>query len=366
VEAIPEALDAAGASEDPSDLDYAKMKPGIVFDRRYADHMMGPYHPESPERVLVLNRMLEEEAAGTFVPIEPRPATESELEWVHEKAYVEFIKSTAGRDGVFLDGDTSAGAKTYETALLAAGGVMRALDEVLAGRVSNALALVRPPGHHAEANRAMGFCFFNNVAVGAEHLIHRHGLRRILIVDWDLHHGNGTQHAFYSRSDVLYFSTHQVPLYPGTGATRETGDGPGRGFNLNVPLAAGKGDDDFLYIFRHILGPVAAEYHPEFILVSAGFDIARTDPLGGMLVSREGFGRLADALLAMAAQSCPGRVAVVLEGGYDLAALKDGVQEVLARLSLPSPAPLSEPELSAVTRRQIEPCVQTFREFWRL
>jgi acetoin utilization deacetylase AcuC-like enzyme len=342
------------------------MKPGVVFDRRFADHAMGPSHPESPERILVLNRMLEEEASGKFLLIEPRPATEEEVAWVHVRAYIDFLKATAGHESVFLDADTSAGPKTYEIALLAAGGFLEALDAILSGRVRNALALVRPPGHHAEASRAMGFCFFNNVAIGAEHLIRRHGLTRVLIVDWDLHHGNGTQHAFYSRSDVLYFSTHQVPLYPGSGAVREAGDGPGKGYTLNVPLTAGKGDADFLYVFQKILFPVSAQYRPEFILVSAGFDIARGDPLGGMLVSREGFGLMTDALLEMAEGSCPGRVALVLEGGYNPTTLRSGVREVLERLARPAPSPLPELEVSTVTRRELEPCFRAFQDFWKL
>jgi acetoin utilization deacetylase AcuC-like enzyme len=342
------------------------MKPGVVFGPRFADHTMGPYHPESPERILVLNRMLEEEASGEFLRIEPRPATEAEVAWVHERGYVEFLKATAGHELVFLDPDTSAGPKTYTTAMLAAGGFLRSLDFILDGRVRNALALVRPPGHHAEASQAMGFCFFNNVAIGAEYLIRRHGLGRVLIVDWDLHHGNGTQHAFYSRRDVLYFSTHQVPLYPGTGAVRETGDGHGKGYNLNVPLAAGKGDGDFLHVYRKILAPVAAQFKPEFILVSAGFDIGRGDPLGGMLVSSEGFGLLADALLKMAEESCPGRVALVLEGGYDLPTLKDGVREVLRRLARTAPSPIPDLAASTVTLRELEPCFRVFKDCWDL
>jgi acetoin utilization deacetylase AcuC-like enzyme len=341
------------------------MKPGVVFDHRFADHAMGPGHVESPERVRVLNRMLEEEAPGRFVRIEPRPATDAELSWVHERGYIDFLRATAGRDEVFLDADTSTGPRTFETALLAAGGFLQAIDAVMEGRVESAFALVRPPGHHAEASRAMGFCFFNNVAVGAEHLVRRHGLRRILIVDWDLHHGNGTQHAFYSRRDVLYFSTHQVPLFPGTGAVRETGDGPGIGYNLNVPLTAGKGDADFLRVFRKILGPVSAQFRPEFILVSAGFDIGAGDPLGGMAVSREGFGLLTDALSGMAAESSAGRVAFVLEGGYDLPALRNGVREVLDRLSRPA-TPLPDPAVSEKTRRELDPCFQVFRSYWDL
>jgi acetoin utilization deacetylase AcuC-like enzyme len=342
------------------------MKPGVVFDRRFSDHTMGPYHVESPERVLALNRMLEEEAPGKFVPIEPRPATEEEIAWVHERGYIDFLKATAGRASVFLDGDTSTGPKTYETALLAAGGFLKAIDVIMEGRARNAFALVRPPGHHAEASQAMGFCFFNNVAVGAEYLIRRHGLGRILIADWDLHHGNGTQHTFYSRRDVLYFSTHQVPLYPGTGATREIGEGQGKGYNLNVPLTSGKGDEDFLYVYQKILSPVSAQFKPEFILVSAGFDIGAADPLGGMLVSRLGFGLLADSLLKMAEESCPGRVALVLEGGYDIPTLENGVREVLERLSSPAPASLPDPRVSEATLRELDPCFRVFRDFWEV
>ena len=342
------------------------MKPAVVFDRRFADHSMGPWHPESPERVLALNRMLEEEAAGTFLPVDPRPATDEEIARVHERAYIDYLRATAGRDSVFLDADTSTGPKTFETAILAAGGFIRLLDFILDGSVRNGFALVRPPGHHAEASQAMGFCFFNNVAVGAEHLIRTRGLRRVLVVDWDLHHGNGTQHAFYSRPDVLYFSTHQVPLYPGTGSVRELGDGPGRGYNLNVPLSAGKGDGDYLHIFRTILSPVASVYRPEFILVSAGFDIAAGDPLGGMMVSGEGFGLLTDALLDMAEESCPGRVAFVLEGGYNLDALREGVREVLRRLGRTGRPPAPGPAVSEATRRELEPCLRAFGEHWKL
>jgi len=340
------------------------MKPGVVLDRRFADHTMGPYHVESPERVLALNRAVENEAPGRFVPIAPRPATVEEIGWVHERAYIDFLKATAGRASVFLDADTSAGPKTYETALLAAGGYIKSLDLILEGRVRNAFALVRPPGHHAEASQAMGFCFFNNVAVGAEYLVRQHGLRRILIVDWDLHHGNGTQHAFYSRRDVLYFSTHQVPLYPGSGAARETGDGPGKGYNLNVPLTAGKGDEDFLHVYQKILSPVASQFKPEFILVSAGFDIGAADPLGGMQVSRRGFGLLADCLLEMAEESCPGRVSLVLEGGYDIPTLVNGVMEVLERLSRPAPTRLPSPAPLESTLGELEPTLRAFRAFW--
>ena len=316
------------------------LKPGVVIDRRYMDHDMGGWHVESPARIEILLRMLEEDPPVPYRAVEPRPATDEELAFVHERGYIDLIRSTAGKT-VPMDADTIAGPKTWATALLAAGGFLESLDRVMDGTVPNAFSLVRPPGHHAEASRAMGFCFFNNVAVGAEHLLRRHGLGRLLIVDWDLHHGNGTERAFYERSDVLYFSVHQSPLYPGTGAARFFGHGEGHGYNLNIPLLSGKGDADYLTIFEKILAPVAAQFGPELILVSAGFDIAAGDPLGGMAVTPAGFGRLTASLMAMAEPTAKGRLALVLEGGYDLPALREGVREVLKALAAKSDSPSS-------------------------
>jgi acetoin utilization deacetylase AcuC-like enzyme len=273
-----------------------------------------------------------------------------------------------------MDMDTVAGPKTWDTARLAAGGFIEAVDRVMDGSVANAVALVRPPGHHAEASRAMGFCFFNNVAVAAEHLVRVRGIERILIVDWDLHHGNGTEHAFYGRRDVMYFSTHQTPLYPGTGAVRFFGHGEGYGTNLNVPLLAGKGDADYLHIFENVLAPIAALFEPEFILVSAGFDIAAGDPLGGMAVTPAGFGRLTASLRAMAEKTAAGRLALVLEGGYDLASLREGVRQVLMALARPgaSPAgdglsPVDGPGAklpSEALRVELHEALATFRRKW--
>ncbi|MGB8957811.1 MAG: histone deacetylase, partial [Candidatus Aminicenantales bacterium] len=252
---------------------------------------------------------------------------------------------------------------------LAAGGFLEALDRVMDGTVRSAIALVRPPGHHAEAARAMGFCFFNNAAIGAEHLLRRHGLRRVLIVDYDLHHGNGTEHAFYERREVMYFSTHQSPLYPGTGSARFLGHGEGYGFNLNVPLLAGKTDADYLHIFERILAPVAAQFQPEFIIVSAGFDIAAGDPLGGMAVTAGGFGRLTRSLLRLAERTAAGRLALVLEGGYDLPALRGGVREVLSALAgklqpRPDGSPGETEHLSDSLPAELAAPLQTFRKRW--
>jgi acetoin utilization deacetylase AcuC-like enzyme len=344
------------------------VKTGVVADRRYEDHDMGAWHIESPARLGTLRRMLDEEPPIPYLAIAPRPATDGELALIHERGYIDLVRATAGHV-VPMDGDTVAGPKTWETALLAAGGFLEAVDRVMDGTVRNAVALVRPPGHHAEASRAMGFCFFNNAAIAAEHLVRTHGLDRVLVVDWDLHHGNGTEQAFYERRDVMYFSTHQVPLFPGTGAVRFFGRGEGYGYNLNVPLLAGKGDADFLRVFEHVLSPVAAEFRPEFIVASAGFDIAAGDPLGGMAVTSAGFGRLAASLAAMAERTAGGRLAMVLEGGYDLTALREGVAEVMRALDR-SGGPGPEPEEtgpSAVSPGllvELEEPLRTFRRKW--
>ncbi len=340
------------------------MRTGIVKDGRYADHNMESGHVESPERILALNRMVEEEIAFSYLPIEPRPATEDELELIHTPAYVRLVRSTAGRECVVLDPDTSTSALSWQTACLAAGGVLRAADLIMEGRVRNAMALVRPPGHHAEADGARGFCVFNNIAVAAEYLLRRRGLQRILIADWDLHHGNGTQHAFYDRSDVLFFSTHQYPYYPGSGHWSETGEGRGEGFTLNVPLSPGKGDNDYAFIYQELLGPVARQFKPEFILVSAGFDIYGGDPLGGMDVSPKGFGALAALLTRLADDLCGGRLVVVLEGGYNLRGLREGVKAVLEQMARAADPPKVKAGISPSTELELAPAVKSLERYW--
>lgn len=343
------------------------MAVGVVSDSQYLDHEMGPGHVESPSRVAVINRMLEEEAAVLdLVRVEPRPADEEEAAAVHERRYLDLLKSTEGKSAFVFDPDTSASPATWRTALLAAGGLLQAVDMIVDGRLRNAFAAVRPPGHHAEPARAMGFCFINNVAVAAEHLIRRHGLERVLVVDWDVHHGNGTELVFFERRDVLFFSTHQVPLYPGTGSVRHVGTGAGEGFNLNVPLLRGKGDAHYRFVFERLLEPIALQYRPELILVSAGFDIALGDPLAGMEVTAAGFGALAGSVVRLAEECCEGRLAMTLEGGYNLAALKDGVREVLRAMAgggaAPTPAlPPDDPLLS-----ELAPCFRVFGKYWRL
>jgi len=342
------------------------MRTGIVKDRRYLEHTMGVAHPENPMRLEVLYRMLENEISFPYLAIEPRPATQQEIELIHAPAYVKLIGETEGKERVYLDPDTSTSARSYEVALLAAGGLLKAVDLIMEGGIQNAFALVRPPGHHAGPSRAMGFCIFNNVAIAAAYLIKNHGLQRILIVDWDVHHGNGTQDAFYARNDVLYFSTHQVPLYPGSGYWDETGTGEGAGHTVNVPLYSGKTDEDYLFIFQKILSPITALYKPEFLLVSAGFDISAGDTLGAMKISGEGFAALTRELLNIARDHCGNRIAFVLEGGYDYLGLKEGVKNVLLQLSGAGERTEVKAAVSEGTSQELLRVFESVRKHWKI
>jgi acetoin utilization deacetylase AcuC-like enzyme len=342
------------------------MSTGIVRDLRYMEHNMGAFHPESPQRIEAIYRMIEKEISFPYTEIKPRPAQEEEIQMVHSSSYVQLIKETSGKERVVLDPDTATSSRSFEVALLAAGGLLEAIDLVMEGKIKNGFALVRPPGHHAEASRAMGFCLFNNVAIGAEYLIKKYSLKKILILDWDLHHGNGTQHSFQNRNDVLYFSTHQYPHYPGTGHWDETGQGAGEGFTVNVPLRAGKTDEDYLFIFQNILSPIAAAFKPDFILVSAGFDIYRDDPLGGMQISEEGFGTLTNVLLSLAHDTCQDRLLFTLEGGYDLQGLQQGIKHVLLHLGGEAKSPETKPEASSPTQQELAPVFEIQKKYWKI
>ena len=309
-------------------------KTGIVRDDRFLDHRPGAGHPESHLRLEAIYSMLDEpEMANRFVTVPTRRARKEELLWIHSSTYVDRVAATDGRRFTPLDPDTAASEGSYEAALRAVGGLCQAIDMVQSNTLDNAFALVRPPGHHAEMDRAMGFCLFNNVAVGARYAQHAHGLHRILIVDWDLHHGNGTQHAFEDDPTVLYFSTHQYPYYPGSGAYRHTGRGKGEGFTINVPLSAGHGDGEYVGIYERILKPLALEFQPELILVSAGFDIYEYDPLGGMGVTPQGFAKLTNIIMDIARASCGGKLVMTLEGGYNIRGLQASVKTVLQELA---------------------------------
>jgi acetoin utilization deacetylase AcuC-like enzyme len=309
-------------------------KTGIVKDYRYTRHMSGFGHPESPARLESIYQMLgNPDIYWKYQEIEPRMAEREEIAYVHTLPYIERIAATTGKSCVLLDEDTTASEESYDIARLAAGGLMNAIDAVMTREVDNAFAFVRPPGHHAGEGNSAGFCIFNNVAIGALHAIQKHQLQNILIVDWDLHHGNGTQKTFYSDRRVLYFSTHQYPYYPGTGSLREIGTGQALGYTVNVPLSPGAGNGTFVSAFRNILAPIAQAFKPELILVSAGFDIHHQDPLGGMRVTPEGFAALARVLLNIADHCCAGRFVAVLEGGYHVAALTRSVKTTLEEMS---------------------------------
>ncbi len=305
----------------------------IVIDPEFLKHEPGEFHPERPERIKTLLELTSQIQGETIKLLPPRQATLAEIQAAHGDPYVQLIQSTSKTNRYALDGDTVTCRDSFGTAVLAVGGFLRLLESIAAGDFQNGFAMVRPPGHHAMRDHAMGFCLFNTVAVGAEFLKMRCGVKRILIMDWDVHHGNGTQDSFYGDPSVLYMSTHQFPYYPGTGAMDEIGTEAGAGFTVNVPLPAGCGDEEYIGIFNRIILPIAQKFQPEWVLVSAGFDPHRQDPLGGMQVTEVGFAAMASQLLNLAQNYAGGKVAFLLEGGYNLKALKSSVGTVLRTIS---------------------------------
>ena len=324
---------------------------------RFADHLTPPGHPERVERFEVMQVVASEFRQQGGEVVEPRAATDEEIVRIHDRDYLSLMRETAGR-AVALDPDTFTSPDTFEVARLAAGAAVSAVDHVLDGSHARACALVRPPGHHAERNRAMGFCFFNNIAIAAAHARAR-GLSRVAIVDYDVHHGNGTQWSFYADPSVLFVSSHQFPYYPGTGAASEIGTAEGKGFTVNLPLAAGAADADFELAYTRIAFPVLRQFQPELILISAGFDAYVDDPLGGMRVTAEYFGRLTALIAAVADECCDGRVIAISEGGYDLKGLADSLRAAIAALNGDSmshvPAPAGDSSRGAATVETVTP-----------
>jgi len=303
-------------------------KTGLVYDDIYIEHKTTFGHPECSERLI---RIVERLKAGglysELIKLKPVPADRCWIEKVHAPKYIDRAKSSSENGAGYLDtGDVPISLKSYEAAVMAAGGVLTAIDAVMEQKVSNAFCAVRPPGHHALENRAMGFCIFNNVAIGTRYVQDKHNLPKVLIVDWDVHHGNGTQAAFYDDPNVLYFSVHQYPFYPGTGSQAEQGSGIGLHTNINVPLPAGSGDDQYIKTFEEKLVPAASSFAPDFVLVSAGFDAHKGDLLGGMRVTDRGFARLTQIVKSIAEKFCAGRLVSVLEGGYGLEGLAASVE----------------------------------------
>ncbi|HEX2056458.1 MAG TPA: histone deacetylase, partial [Nitrospiraceae bacterium] len=279
---------------------------GLVYHPAYLEHEMGSGHPESPQRLkAIIGRLESTGMLDRLRRIEPAPASDDWLLQVHTASYLEGLKSHAPANGhISLDPDTAMSPGTLAAAYLAAGGALAGADAIMARQVEHVFCAVRPPGHHAERDRAMGFCFFNNVAVAARYLQRRHGIGRVLIVDWDVHHGNGTQHTFYEDPSILFFSTHQFPHYPGTGRATERGAGKAEGLTINVPMSPGKGDKDYQDIFERVLVPAADAFKPDFVIVSAGFDAHRDDPLASMGLSEEGYANLTRIVTGIASRHC--------------------------------------------------------------
>jgi len=306
------------------------MRTGFVYDEIFLKHDY-PDHPERKERLIAVVSGLEEEGIlERVVRITPRRATVEEVTLNHDPAYVQEIHDFCASGGGFLDPDTYATGESYEVALTAVGAVLEGIDRLLEGEVEAVFCAVRPPGHHAERAKAMGFCLFNNVAVGALYL-RRRGAERVYIVDFDAHHGNGTQKSFYEDNTVFYFSTHQYPFYPGTGSAQERGAGRGEGFTLNVPMPAGAGDEDFLPVYRNLLRDSVLSFEPDFILISAGYDLHRDDPLTNLNVSTEGIRGIVRSLIEVSSE-VRAPLLFALEGGYNLKALAESVAVTLEEL----------------------------------
>ncbi len=333
----------------------------LVTDERFDDHSM-PGHPECAERLQVVRRRFSEEGVvDKAILVEPQPADIEAIRAVHAADYLTRLEESSHFHSIHMLGlDTYITPASYRLACLAAGATIEAADRVMTGRATNAVAAIRPPGHHATPTQGMGFCLINNVAVAARHLQRRHGVERIAIVDIDVHHGNGTQDVFYADPTVLYISTHQVPLYPGTGAMVETGDGPGAGYTINIPLRPGTGDRGYAQVLDAVIWPALERFEPQILFVSTGFDAHWRDPLANMALTLKGYDRLVRGLMRMAERVCNGRIVFVMEGGYDLEVLGCGwlniVRALLGEREIDDPiGPMGgvEADVSAIINRLI-------------
>ncbi|MFO8010355.1 MAG: histone deacetylase [Dehalococcoidia bacterium] len=302
------------------------MGTGIVYDPIYLEHDTGS-HPENSNRLISAMNLLESSGLiDRLVSLPPRMATENELMAIHTQEHIVNVQACSERGGAWLDGDTFCSKASYKAALYAAGGLLRGVDAIMNVDLNSTFGLVRPPGHHATRARAMGFCLFNNIAIAARYAQREHGIRRIMIVDFDVHHGNGTQEAFYDDPDVLYFSTHLYPFYPGTGDVDEIGISNGEGATVNVPLPGGCGDEQYRQVYQEVLAPVADRFQPEMIMVSAGYDPHWSDQLAMMQLSITGFAQIIKTIKDLADAHCEGRTLITLEGGYNLEAIAHGVR----------------------------------------
>jgi acetoin utilization deacetylase AcuC-like enzyme len=340
------------------------MDAAIIWDEAYAEHDTGD-HPEGADRVTTMVRHLEGTDLWPRLQVftSPEPATEDDILRVHTSTHLGIVKRAARGSGSWLDPDTHVSPRSFEIALLSAGGALLATDLWEQGLVP--FALIRPPGHHATPDRAMGFCLFNNVAIAAARLLER-GYERVAILDWDVHHGNGTQAAFYAEPRVLFASSHEWPHYPGSGFFTECGEGDGEGFTVNVPLPAGADDVDYERVFDVVLDPIVRQFAPQALLVSAGQDIHRLDPLGDMRVDEAGFAQMALRCVRLAQDLCAGKLAFVLEGGYEREATAASVEAVLRTVldeTAPEPAGATGTEKAAAA---IERAREVQSAYWKL
>ncbi len=357
------------------------MDTAIIYSHRYLDHNTGPFHPESPARLQSIVEKLErsETMGNEFGAIVgPRPATMKEIELVHNPDYVQYVKESCERGLARLDSDTPICPKSYDVALLAAGGLLLACEKIISGEFSNAFALVRPPGHHAGINgRALGasstgFCLFNNAAIAAKKLVEESGIDRVLILDFDCHHGNGTQEIFYTSSKVMYVSLHQDgrTLYPGTGSTREIGDGEGAGYTVNIPFPPGSSDDALAKAMTQLVEPVARQFHPSWILVSVGFDSLHDDPISAMGMSAQGYKDMFERTMKLADTLCKGRCTVTLEGGYGTT-IPDAALASISAMSHVSYDPEDKRrrtphEIMENVERVLEEVTEVLSPYWKL
>ena len=352
-------------------------KTAVYRDDLFLQHQPGYDHPESPDRLQVIYDELDKDRISShFTYPQFDPASHDIITINHSETLVKRVADTKGRDHDFLDADTRTSALSYEAACLAVGALVDGIRRLEDGEIDNAFCLVRPPGHHAELDQSMGFCLFNNVAIAARWAMKELGMKRIMIIDWDLHHGNGTQHSFYDTDRVLYLSSHQYPYYPGSGALPETGKGAGDGYTVNLPLSGGQGDMEFARIYNELVVPVAREYKPELILISCGFDIYNGDPLGAMQVSADGFAWMTRKMVQVAEEVCNGKLLVTLEGGYNLTGMRDGALAVLAelcgeKLDCGYPINLSAKKAAALAESKAEcspldQALQIVKNYWEL
>lgn len=291
----------------------------LIYDDIFLHHDTGFGHPENARRLENTVKYFKECGLWEQVRVErPRAASLEEIGLVHPQTYIKAIKQIADSGGGWLDADTVISSASYNAAVHAAGAPLTAIDLIMKGEVKNAFCLVRPPGHHATPARGMGFCLFNNVAIAARYIQSRYQLKKILIIDWDVHHGNGTQDAFYHDPLVLYFSMHRYPFYPGSGRKEEDGQGEGKGFNINIPLSADTVRETYIKLFRGIMEHRVNQFAPEFIIISAGFDTYKKDTIGGLNLDREDFGVLTEIVMKCAGRYCNGKIVSCLEGGYNL------------------------------------------------